>query len=140
MKKIKYISLLLVLLIILTGCNKKEEVKGTEEPKEIGNTTEINKNEELKKAQKIEELYFSNASLMKVEETALFEVTVRNESEQSVNLKRINITLLDKVGKEVVVLHGIIGASIGTKQEKVISCYYNGEIKDVVNVKYEIIR
>jgi len=140
MKNIKYLSLLLVLIIILTGCGSKEEVKKPEEQKEIGNVTEINTNEGYKKEQKVESLYFSNASLMSVDGNALFEVTVRNESEELVSLRRINITLLDKDSKEIVVLHGILGDSIDARQEKVISSYYNGEIKDVANVKYEIIR
>lgn len=140
MKSIKYISLLLVLIILITGCGSKENKTEDNEQKEIGNVTEINTNEEYRKEQKIEELYFSNASLMKVDGNALFEVTVRNETEQSVSLRRINITLLDKDNKEIVMLYGVVGDSIESKQEKVISSYYNGDIKDVVNVKYEIVR
>ena len=142
MKNIKYISLLLALLIILTGCKNKEETNkqqnsNVNKDQEI---TEINNNEEYKKEQKVEELYFTNASLMKIDDNALFEVTVRNESEQTVSLRRINIKLLNKDGNTVVELYGIIGDSINSKEEKVISSYYNGDIKEVTSVKYEIVR
>lgn len=144
MRKIRLISVLLVLLIILTGCENKEKNEENTSTNSNANKeqeiTEINNNEEYKKEQKVEELYFTNASLMKIDDNALFEVTVRNESEQAVSLRRINIKLLNKDGNTVVELYGIIGDSINSKEEKIISSYYNGDIKEVTSVKYEIVR
>lgn len=143
----KIISLLLI-LFILTGCNKNnvtqpeiENNDKSENNQVVESQTSINTNSKYQEEKTVDGLIFSNASLVKVNNDCLFEVTVKNKNPSIYNFEYIKITLLDNSNNTVFELTGLVtNGTLNPNEEKTISSYYNGDIKNVYDVKYEIIK
>ena len=144
------IIFLLLILFIITGCNNSEKTKeevnnnldnNSNNSETIESTTNINTNSKYQEEKIVEELVFSNASLMKIDKTCLFEVTVKNRGSDKVQFDHIKITLLDSENNSINILTGVVTyGTLNVNEEKVISSYYNGDIDKVYDVKYEIIK
>lgn len=145
MKKI--ISLLLILFIV-TGCNKNDVInpeidnnKEIENNQVVESQTFINTNSKYQEEKVVDDLVFSNASLVKKDNDCLFEVTVKNQNQTIYNFEYVKITLLDNSNNPIIELNGLVtNGTLEVSEEKVISAYYNGDIAKVYDVKYEIVR
>lgn len=143
----KYLLLVLSFILIVTGCGNKEKNNLRDQNNSINNNldnienvTNINANIKYSEEKKVDEIKFYSASLVKVGETSLFEVNVKNESIEDINIDHIKISLLTKDGIEIVNLEGLVPNGIlKSDVEHTISSYYNGKIEDVYSVNYEVV-
>lgn len=144
MIRMKKIFLLLLIGLLISGCgNNKENIKiDKDKNKEtVDSVTFFNTNGKYQEEKQVDGLKFSNASLSKVNEDCLFEVTVKNESSELYTFKNIKISLLDKSNNLVIELMGLVpNGTLNIGEERVISSYYNGEIDKIYNVQYQIIK
>lgn len=146
----KRILFCILISLIVTGCKNNENNINTIKPdndnkiitsEKSESKTHINTNGKYQEIKNVEGLTFANASLIKIDSDCLFEVTVKNMNQESVQFEHIKINLLDYNNNSIIELNGIVTEGIlKSNEEKIISSYYNGEIDKVVDVKYEIIK
>lgn len=146
----KKLIIVLLMFFVITGCNKsdkpKEEINNNSNDESSNNeviesTTQINTNSKYQEEKKVEDLVFSNASLMKIDKTCLFEVTVKNQGNFKYEFDHIKITMLDNNNNPVIELTGLVTyGTVDVNEEKIISSYYNGDIDNVYDIEYEIIK
>ena len=144
----KNILVLLLIILTMTGCNQKNDTKlEVENNQELDNNqiveseTLINNNSKYQEDKIVDGILFSKASLVQIDENCLFEVNIKNQNLEACKFEYVKITLLDSNNNKVIELFGLVtNGTLNPNEEKTISSYYNGDIKDVYDVKYEIVK
>lgn len=128
------ILLLSLILIIVTGCAKKEKIDKKETIKEqpVVVTKLENKS--------VNNLEINNANIKTSDGISVFTADVTNKSKEDKDIDSIKITLKDKNNKELTVLTGYIGGTIKSNETKQIVSNSDFTLKNVKTVEYEIER
>lgn len=128
------ILLLSLILIIVTGCAKKEKIDKKETIKEqpVVVTKLENKS--------VNNLEINNANIKTSDGISVFTADVTNKSKEDKDIDSIKITLKDKNNKELTVLTGYIGGTIKSNETKQIVSNSDFTLKNVKKVEYEIER
>lgn len=128
------ILLLSLILIIVTGCAKKEKIDKKETIKEqpVVVTKLENKS--------VNNLEINNANIKTSDGISVFTADVTNKSKEDRDIDSIKITLKDKNNKELTVLTGYIGGTIKSNETKQIVSNSDFTLKNVKTVEYEIER
>lgn len=128
------ILLLSLILIIVTGCAKKEKIDKKETIKEqpVVVTKLENKS--------VNNLEIKNANIKTSDGISVFIADVTNKSKEDRDIDSIKITLKDKNNKELTVLTGYIGGTIKSNETKQIVSNSDFTLKNVKTVEYEIER
>lgn len=124
MKKIFFV--LLMSIIILTGCGKKE-VK-----------VETKKNQYEK--QVVENFEFKNIYLTYEDNVSTLKSTVTNIGTEVEEIKEFKIHVKNELNQDIIVLTGFIGDKIRPGETKEIISNYGSDITNASYIKYEIIR
>ena len=125
-EKILVICLVIILVLVITlvilnvfknnkskQTNVDNNVENSETKKEsyveeMEDGTKINKNKKLNEAKKVDGLTITNIQLTTKDGMTTLLADVINNSDTKTELKTVNITLLDKDGKELTKLVGVI--------------------------------
>lgn len=128
------ILLLSLILIIVTGCAKKEKIDKKETIKEqpVVVTKLENKS--------VNNLEINNVNIKTSDGISVFTADVTNKSKEDKDIDSIKITLKDKNNKELTVLTGYIGGTIKSNETKQIVSNSDFTFKNVKTVEYEIER
>ena len=128
------ILLLSLILIIVTGCAKKEKIDKKETIKE--HPVVVTKLEN----KSVNNLEIKNANIKTSDGISVFTADVTNKSKEDKDIDSIKITLKDKNNKELTVLTGYIGGTIKSNETKQIVSNSDFTLKNVKTVEYEIER
>jgi len=130
----KKIIIMLIGLILVTGCgcdkNKKKEEEVIKE----------NLQQEVIKDQTLEVFTFTNTSLTYQKNTTLLVTVVTNTSSETQYLKQFKIHVWDKDGKEIRTLTGFVGASLEPNESKTINSSCGEDLTNAASITYEIVR
>ena len=92
-----------------TSTNQAENSKKESYVEEIEDGVKINKSNKLNEAKQVDGLTITNIQLTTKDGMTTLLADVKNDSGARTELKTVQITLLDKEGKELVKLTGVIG-------------------------------
>ena len=136
----KLLALSLVGLLIISGCNKKEEPP-KEEPKQPEvEGPQINDKEDVINDKTLEEFTFTNTSMVYENGTTTLETTVTNTSNATSFLQEFLIHVKDEDGKEIVTLKGFVGDNIPAGESKVITSGASANLTNAHSISYEVVR
>lgn len=134
MRKVINISLVLLIgLLLLTGCGNKEK-----ENKETN--TKINTNEDVVKDQTLENFKFENTNLVYEDGTSILQTVVTNTSNETTYLTEFKIHVKDEHGVEIIELTGFVGDSLSAGESRTITSSYGDDITNAASITYEVIR
>lgn len=139
MKKVLYLSLVLVLSITLLtgcGCSKKENKKETD----TENKTQANVNPDVVKDQVLDVFKFEKTSLIYENGNSTLQTTVTNTSNETQYLKEFKIHVKDKDGNEMIELTGFFGGDIEAGKSKVITSTYGDDLTSATSIEYELVK
>lgn len=124
-------SILVVLLgiLILNGCSKKEDVE-----------SKIEINKDVIKNQEVEVFKFKNTSLNYENGISTFETTVTNTSDEKKELVEFTITFKDEDGNVIISLPGFVGSVLNPKETKIISSSCGEDLTKASSVEYSIVK
>ncbi len=136
----KLLSLMLVSLILFTGCGKNNT--DSDKPAEPNKPEQPNVVTEpgVIEDKTLGEFSFSNTSMMYENGDTQFEVTVTNTSAQTAYLNEFIIHVMDADNNEIATLKGFVGDNIGAGESKVISSGISADLTSAKNITYEVSR
>ena len=149
-KKVIISIIIIVALAIILGSiylvknNKKEEneksgngVVVQEEFRQIlEDGTKINTSEELKTTKNIDGLEITNIQLIEKNGETILTAEVKNTTDKETEIMGINIIVLDKEGKEIGKIPGVI-SSLGAGETKQLNIGITEDYSDAYNFKVE---
>lgn len=133
MKKTLLVMLSLILVVGLTtgcGCSKKEEKK----------EEKYNTNEDVIKDQEVEDLKLTNTSLKVDDNYSTLVTLVSNPTSEDKEVKRFNIYVKDKDGKEIITLQGYVGDVVPAGESREITSNVNMDLSNAASIEYEIVK
>lgn len=121
-----------MILILMTGCAKKEKIIKKEEKREqpVVSTKLENK--------KIDNLEIKNVNITSSDGLSVFTADVFNKGGEDINIDNIKIKLKDGNDIEIASLVGYIGGTIKSNESKQIISNFDSVINDVKSVEYEV--
>lgn len=134
MKKILTISISMLLALgLLTGCgcNKKEETKIEES---------YNTNEGVVGDKIVEELKLTNASLVSKGNYSTLVVLVTNPTSEDKEVKKLDIYVKDKAGKEIVKLQGYVGGVVPAGESREVTSNVVMNLENAYTIEYQIVK
>ncbi len=129
----KYIIVILIGVIAVTGCGKKELKKDT--PKKGNNQP----TEEVREKARVEDFEVSIINKSYTEENSIYQVKVINKSEKESYFNELIIHVKDEMNNEVGIVYGVIKEKIEGKGERVIECSYGDNLSMYNHEEIEII-
>lgn len=132
---ILFLVVILATIIILELTNK---INITDIGNEKNNSNVIkNTNENVIKDAKLKGLDLTNISLSYVKNVgSTFSVTLKNNTNEVINLESFNITLKDENNNTIAVLVAYVGGNIDPKQENSIKVTAKEDISKATSVEY----
>ena len=128
----KFLSVLLLSTILLTGCKSKETKEVSKDDVQV-----ITENEVIKD-QDVDGLKLTNTSLTSVNGIWTLVTEVSNTTGNDYNLDEFTINLKDGEGNTLKSLRGYVGEVIKNNETKVINTSTDFDLSNVVKVEYEI--
>lgn len=125
----KKVIVIILLLISVSGCGKKEE-------KEIPEGNQ-QKQIESKVTMSDFEIELINSKIENGTSEFVFEIT--NVSKESKYVKEIQAIAKDNEGNPIITLSGVIESEIGSKEKTEVTSSYGGELSNVTTFQYEIL-
>lgn len=125
----KKLLLLFLSIIIITGCNKKQE---------INNIIKVNQNELIIKEQVVNNLTLSDITLYYEKGLSTFNVKIKNNTENNITISNFNVTFKNKNGTIITTLKANDINLIETNTTKDISIVSDIDLSNAYSVEYEI--
>lgn len=131
------IAILLIIMIIVTGCAKKEKqnISNTDKPTETV-THEIRTNPKVDN--QVYNVEFSSNFLYE-NESSMFDVTIKNLGSEEITIHEIVLHIKDENNENIIDLIGYVNSAIPGQQETLIQCSYGGDLRNYKSVDYEIL-
>ncbi len=131
MKYFKVLIILLFCICIITGCGKKNETKETDK-----------KDEKVEQHQKVvaESFEFTTNSVNFENNNSVFDINVKNISNEERYINEFLIHVKDKEGKELAVLFGYVNETIEANGERLISCSYGEKLSNYSSLEFEVLK
>lgn len=126
MKKILFV---IISILILTGCNKKEEVT---------NLIKVNQNENIIKEQVVSNLTLTDVSLYYEKGLSTFNAKIKNDTENDIAISDFNIVFKNENGTIIIKLKENDINIIEANSSKNISIVSDIDLSNAYSVEYEI--
>ncbi len=137
MKKKLYFSLAM-LIMIMPGCGKKEEVE--EIPNDIPQTEQkSNTNDGVISDKTMGGLVFTNSSLVYDENNSILKTVVTNTTNENIVVRIFNIYVKDENGNLITTLLGYVGGEIPAGQSREIETKIDSNLEKAYTIEYEIV-
>lgn len=134
-KKLLIMSLVFVALLSLTsGCGKKKEKKEEE------NKPEVEDNVEVFDDQTVEGLVFKNAALIYENEETTITVTIRNNTDNDIEMTGITIRLYDKDDNMLKEIPSYVSELIKSSKEQSLIQTVTSDLSKAKRIEYIIKR
>jgi thioredoxin-related protein len=131
MKKMMKLGIvMLTVLVLFTGCKKKEEKK---EP-----NINVNTNEEVVKEQDVDGITIKGVSLVIEDGISYYVAEAVNNTDADYKLEEYEIIVIGKDGNVIVTMPGYVGDVIPKKGSKTIKASINTDLSEAVEIRYEI--
>jgi len=131
MKKMMKLGIvMLTVLVLFTGCKKKEEEK---EP-----NINVNTNEEVVKEQDVDGITIKGVSLVIEDGISYYVAEAVNNTDADYKLEEYEIIVIGKDGNVMVTMPGYVGDVIPKKGSKTIKASINTDLSEAVEIRYEI--
>ena len=135
----KKIIIIMTLLLVVTGCgcnNKKEEKKEIQKQEEIIK----NINTAVAKDQNVAGLTMTNTFLIRENNLSKLTVLVKNETDNDIDLKLINVVFKDSEGKEILSSKAYIGNQVKKGEETYLQVSTNTDLSKAKEIQYKLIK
>ncbi|MBR2840543.1 MAG: FxLYD domain-containing protein [Bacilli bacterium] len=136
MKEQRIKIILAGILVVLLALTLWFSLKPKDSTKKIAKTEKemfAHTDKEIIKEEQLDDLKFSNVTLITENGYTTFSCDVTNSKDEEVNVENVNIELKDKDGNTVITLLGNIGSSLKPNETRVITASAKGEFKNVVS-------
>lgn len=136
MKEQRIKIILAGILVVLLALTLWFSLKPKDNTKKIAKTEKemfAHTDKEIIKEEQLDDLKFSNVTLITENGYTTFSCDVTNSKDEEVNVENVNIELKDKDGNTVITLLGNIGSSLKPNETRVITASAKGEFKNVVS-------
>lgn len=131
MKSLKLLGVLLVVtVLVVTGCGKKEEQ----------DNTKVNTNTDVIKDQTVDVFKMENTMLVYEDGRTTLETTVTNTSSETAYIKEFKIKALDADGNEIITLTGFVGSEIKAGESKLITSYCGEDLTNAKSINYTVVK
>lgn len=132
MKKIKYLMVLLISIILITGCNKnKTENEKKDKPKE---DTKIEK-----KVVKKDNFEINIVNTTFTLENSTYQVRVKNISQSESYINEFIIHVKNEMQEDVAIVYGVINETIEANGERIIDCSYGDNLEMYPTIEFEVL-
>lgn len=125
----KNLVVLLIFLVILTGCSKNVE-----------SNINYNTNEGITNDRTQDGLKFTESSLTSTSSSSVLVTSVTNETTDDKDIKFFKINITDIDGNLLASLEGYVGGIIKANETKVITSNIDINLDSAYNISYEIIK
>lgn len=137
---ISILSILLICIMLLTGCNKNN---GNEKDNNVKNdkpTVEVNINENVVKNQNIDGIEILNTSLIYENGISYLKATVVNNTGSDYELSEYRIYIKDVEGNIIAIMPGNIGGVIRSGEAKPINAMISEDLSKAYSIEYEVVK
>ena len=133
MNKKVLLVLMLVVVIAVTGCGKKE--------KNIDNPVEnVNTNTGVVENKEVEVFTFTNTSLVWNDNASNLVTVITNTSDEEQYLKGFKVHVYDSNGNEIASMTGYVGAKLKAHEVRQMSTGHYENLTNATKIEYEVLR
>lgn len=126
----KKIILIIFSLLLITGCNKEEQI-------EIFEPNKVNLNEKVIEEKQINDLLFKNTSIIYDKNITTFKTTLINNG-NDINIKNIYVECYSKNNFKILTLTKEINKKIKNQEKFQITIATDIDLTDIYEIKYNL--
>lgn len=129
-----YLKILLIILScasIVTGCGKKDNNRQVDNKEEASSE---------KKTIKADSFEFTINSVNFENENSVFDINVKNISNEERYINEFLIHVKDAEGNELAGLYGYVNETIEAQGERVISCSFGNNLSNYASLEFEVLK
>lgn len=132
----KWLVLLIVPVLLLTGCGCKRKDNDNIRLEEYNNSEKANVRENIIKEQEINGLRFSNIALIFEDGNSTFSVEITNLTDNNIEVNSIKLLFKDRDGKKIVEIPGYVGNTLEPKTSTIMISSSNIDLRGASSVEY----
>lgn len=136
-KKIIILSIIIVILVIIIALIVKNKNKTVDVPmkNDYGNKN-VNTNIGVIEDKKLEDVTFTNTSMIEEDGVTTLTTTVTNTSKESKYIDSFKIYVKDSNDKVIVELLGYVGATLSPNEQRIIRTLVTDDITNAYSIEY----